>query len=386
MSEQTTYKVGAFTFTSYYEYRAAMEDVRRIESINSELDIQNPEVAIRLYNDIKDGIITFGSPVGEEFASHVADIVANKSKGLLSANEIIQGAEKEANKQRLLGGIFIAAAVVVLLIYAAVEIEDKISTRRLAQLASSMNTTVSGNVNKPIDSASSQPVSQLNQGLIDEYMNGGVESGTVTIGPWDAYIDVNGLSISEAMAPLYASNSDVVGWLTIENTDINYPVMQTIDDPQYYLTKSFDKKEDSAGSIFMDYRCDPVNSSTNTIIYGHNMKNGTMFGSLKKYLDKSYVEQHKSIIFRNLYDEREYEIIMVGLSAVGYSDGDGYKYYDFINADEPADLGEFIDNTASMAVYQGDLSVTKHDRLLTLSTCNGYTEDGRLFIVAKRVR
>ncbi len=382
MSEETIYKVGAFTFDSYYEYRAAMEDVRRIESINSELDIQDPEVAIRLYNDIKDGVITFGSPVGEEFASHVADIVANKSKGLLSAKEIIQGAEDEAKKQRLLGGIFIAAAVLVLLIYIGVEVEDKISTRRLAQLANAVNS----NVQSSYFTSSSTVPNQTNQEIIEQYINGGMESELVTLGPWDAYIDISGLSISEALAPLYASNSDVIGWLSIENTDINYPVLQTPDDPEYYLNKSFDKKDDSAGSIFMDYRCDPVNSKTNTIIYGHNMKNGTMFGSLKKYLDATYAENHKNIVFRNLYEEREYEIIMVGLSAVGYSDTEGYKYYNFINADEASDLDRFIESTSAMAVYKGDLSVTKYDRLLTLSTCNGYTEDGRLFIVAKRVR
>ena len=96
MAENKRFIIGGFEFETYYEYRAAQEDVRKIECINEELDIQDPEVALRLYNDIRDGIITFNSPIGKQYADHVADIVANKSAGMLGDREIIEEAAGKA--------------------------------------------------------------------------------------------------------------------------------------------------------------------------------------------------------------------------------------------------------------------------------------------------
>ena len=185
---------------------------------------------------------------------------------------------------------------------------------------------------------------------------------------------------------MYAENPDLVGILEVVGTDINYPVVQTISDPEYYLRRDFYGKESTSGTLFVDYRCDIVNPTTNTIIYGHNMRSGTMFGGLKRYLKQDYYQSHKKIIFKTLYEEQEYEIVGVGLSAVGYDDDENYKYYDFINAVTGSELQEFLNTIQSLSVYDETIDISATDKILTLSTCNSYTEDGRMFVVAKRVK
>ncbi len=111
-----------------------------------------------------------------------------------------------------------------------------------------------------------------------------------------------------------------------------------------------------------------------------------MVGGLKRYLDRDFYDTHKKIIFTTLYEEQEYEIVGVGLSSVGYDDDDTYKYYNFINAVTGAELQEFLDAIQAMSVYDETIDISAEDKILTLSTCNSYTEDGRLFVVAKRVK
>ena len=188
------------------------------------------------------------------------------------------------------------------------------------------------------------------------------------------------------MNELYSQNNDFVGVLTVVDTDINYPVMQTPSDPEYYLRRDFYGESSTAGTLFVDYRCDIVNPTTNTIIYGHNMRSGTMFGGLKRYLDYDYYQAHKTIIFKTLYEEQTYQVVGVGLSEVGYEDDDTYKYYDFIDALTGEELQEFIDNIQSLSVFDETIDITSDDKLLTLSTCNTYTENGRMFVVAKRIK
>jgi len=204
--------------------------------------------------------------------------------------------------------------------------------------------------------------------------------------PWDTDYEADDRPILTELKDLYDQNNDLVGVLEVVGTDINYPVMQTISDPEYYLRRDFYGDDSTAGSLFVDYRCDIVNQTTNTIIYGHNMRSGTMFGGLKRYLNKDYYQSHKTIIFKTLYEVQEYEIVGVGLSSVGYDDDDNYKYYNFIDAVTGSELQEFLDNIQSLSVYDETIDISATDKLLTLSTCNSYTEDGRMFVVAKRVK
>ena len=192
------------------------------------------------------------------------------------------------------------------------------------------------------------------------------------------------LSVLPEYAELLQQNPEMVGWLSIDDTEINYPVVQK--DNTYYLTHGFDQATNSNGSIFMDERCSILKPTINTIIYGHNMKSGMMFGGLKNYLQEGYLDAHKYINFNTIYEKRTYEIVAVGLSKVQYQDEDAYRYYDFITSTSAQDLEDFIQNVDSLAVYGNADGLTLQDKLLTLSTCNSYTEDGRLFVVAKQVQ
>lgn len=392
MAEKKRFIIGGFEFENHYEYRAAQEDVKKIECINAELDIQDPEVALRLYNDIRDGIITFNSPIGTQYTEHVADIVANKSAGLLDDREIIEEAATKAKSSRRLGIIFVAVAVVLVGIYASVEIKEVMETRRLAKIQEQVksaqdtnNSQKNANIKNENDDIDS--VENSNR---ENVSSNSSEANEITedliVSPWDTDYAPEDREILPELAGLYADNPDLVGILEVVGTDINYPVMQTINDPEYYLRRDFYGDESTAGTLFVDYRCDIVNPTTNTIIYGHNMRSGTMFGGLKRYLKQDYYQSHKTIIFKTLYEEQEYEIVGVGLSAVGYDDDENYKYYDFINAVTGSELQEFLNAIQSLSVYDETIDISATDKILTLSTCNSYTEDGRMFVVAKRVK
>ena len=107
MQEQGKYKIGEYTFQTFHEYRDGQEDVRKIECINKELNIQDPEVAVRLYNDIRSGKIVFKSPIGDQFFAHLADIVADKSVDLLEDKAVVEEAEGKVKYQKILGVAFI---------------------------------------------------------------------------------------------------------------------------------------------------------------------------------------------------------------------------------------------------------------------------------------
>ncbi|MCR4782872.1 MAG: class B sortase [Lachnospiraceae bacterium] len=349
------YKIGGYVFNTYYEYRNAEEDIKRIEIIKKNIDISDPEAAVKLYNTIREGSIEFKSPIGEKFFDYIADVVADKSVGLLEDKKVVDEAEGAAKNQKIMAIAVLALAVFSFSYFAYSEISDIVETRRIQKVSELKNTSSS-----------------------EKYKSDSVKTSKK---------DANGnpLVILPEYQDAYSKNSDLVGWLKIDGTDIDYPVLCKNKDNEYYLNHSFEKADDKNGSIFMDYRSDIINPTTNTIIYGHNMSSGMMFGSLKNYLDESFFQQHKTIAFDTLYEKRQYEIVAVCLSNVAYQDEDQYRYYNFIQAKTKAEWEEFYNDVNGRNVYGTTVDLKDSDQILTLSTCNKYMTDGRLFIVAKRV-
>lgn len=185
---------------------------------------------------------------------------------------------------------------------------------------------------------------------------------------------------------MYGTNSDLVGWIVVEETDINYPVVQSKVYQEYYLDHNFDGEEDDAGAIFADARNDVFLPDDNIILYGHNMKNGSMFGTLQSYLDKTYYDSHKTISFDTLYDRHKYEIVSVGLSKISDESADTFKYYNFLNASNKKEFGNYVKNIKKLEAYDTGVSMKYGDKLITLSTCNSVEEDGRLFIIAREIK
>lgn len=184
---------------------------------------------------------------------------------------------------------------------------------------------------------------------------------------------------------LYEKNPQIVGWIKIGDTIIDYPVMQTTDN-EFYLNHNFDGEEDRNGCIFMDYQCNILKGDDNTILYGHHMKSGQMFGTLNKYSDKSYFDKHPTIEFDTIYEKGEYQIVYVFRSKVYSEEEVTFKYYQFINATSVQEFNSYMNEMSQLSIYDTGITTTYGDSLLTLSTCDYQETKGRFVIVAKRIK
>lgn len=214
-----------------------------------------------------------------------------------------------------------------------------------------------------------------------------LESGrpvTVNLSDYD-FSNRSSRQVLDKYKTLYNINPDIVGWISIEGTEIDYPVMQTVKDEQFYLHRNFYKAESTSGLPFMDDRCIISDTSSNIIIYGHNMKNGSMFAGLLKYQDKDFYEKHKYIRFDTIYAEGMYEIVAVFRSRVAFVDEDTFRFYNFIESDSVEEFEEFYDTIRSLSLYETDATAISSDYLLTLSTCEYSEEDGRFVVVARKI-
>lgn len=181
---------------------------------------------------------------------------------------------------------------------------------------------------------------------------------------------------------LYKINNDIVGWLEIENTNMNYPVMQTKDRPDYYLRKNFYKEYSVFGTPYIDENCD-IENGNNLIIYGHHINGNKMFGELENYKNEEYYNKHKFIKFYTLNEKAEYEIISVFKTTV-YNDK-GFKYYQYYNLEDEREFETFINKCKELSLYDTQKIAKYGDKLLTLSTCEYSQSNGRLVVVARKI-
>lgn len=180
-------------------------------------------------------------------------------------------------------------------------------------------------------------------------------------------------------------NSDIVGWIEIENTNISYPVMIYTDN-SYYLDKNYNKEYSVFGSLFINYKFDFLSDSSNMLIYGHNNKNGSMFADLLKYADEDFIENSKYIHYTSLEEEMIFEIFSVLKTRVFYQyETDVFRYYNFVNSNSEVEYLEFVNNAKSSSLYESNISITYPNKLITLSTCAYHTENGRFAIIGSLV-
>lgn len=181
-------------------------------------------------------------------------------------------------------------------------------------------------------------------------------------------------------------NSDIVGWLEISETNINYPVLQGSDN-DYYLTHNYKKEKTSGGSLFLDKSYDFSIPSSNLLIYGHRHETGIMFEDLIKYKDEKFYKKHPNIRFTTCDEDATYEIIAAFFSRVYYkSEKNVFRYYFFVNADNEKDFDSYVENAKKASIYDTGKTAKYGDQLMTLSTCSYHTEDGRFAVVAKKVK
>lgn len=208
------------------------------------------------------------------------------------------------------------------------------------------------------------------------------EDTAPTINYTDTNVEVP--EVLEEYKNLYNMNKKLIGWLKIDDTIIDYPVMQTSDN-EYYLTHNINQEKDRNGALFLDKDCDVLKPSTNLIIYGHHMSSGRMFGNLDDYESESYYKKHSIIQFDTIYEKGTYEVMYVFRSKL-YSEAEVvFKYYQFIECYSEQEFDSYMKEMAAMSLYDTGVTAKYGDRLLTLSTCDNSVEYGRFVVVAKRV-
>lgn len=181
-------------------------------------------------------------------------------------------------------------------------------------------------------------------------------------------------------ADVYAQNNDLVGWVSIPGTHIDYPVMQTKDNPDFYLKHAFDKSYSNYGVPYVQENCN-IGISDNLVLYGHHMNNGSMFSDLCKYESEDFYQEHKIIHFDTLESFGEYEVI-AAFKTVAYSQ-EGFKYYHFVRAESAEQFDEYIAECKALALYDTGVTAEYGDKLITLSTCEYSRTNGRMVVVAK---
>ena len=184
----------------------------------------------------------------------------------------------------------------------------------------------------------------------------------------------------EKYGALYEQNNDFVGWIQIDGTNINYPVMQTPDNPDYYLKHSFEKTWSDYGVPYLDEAC-VIGQSNNLVIYGHHMSNGSMFSDLELYSDPAFCMDHPVIRFDTLTSFGEYEVIAVFRYNTNQ---ETFRYDREVNMDEGR-FSWFIEQVHARELFSTGKDASFGDQLLTLSTCEYTYKNGRLVVVARKV-
>lgn len=184
-------------------------------------------------------------------------------------------------------------------------------------------------------------------------------------------------------AELFRLNNDLVGWIQIPDTKINYPVMQTPDSEDYYLHRDVYGDYSRHGTIYVRESCDVFAPSDNVTIYGHRMKDGSMFFGLTEYMDEEYYREHKYIYFDTLLEYHTYEIMSVFITSASL--GKGFRYHAFETALSPEDFYDFVDTCKELSLYDTGVTAELGDKFITLSTCDYSVTNGRLVVVAKRI-
>ena len=188
------------------------------------------------------------------------------------------------------------------------------------------------------------------------------------------------------LSALTAVNSDIKGWIKIGGTKVNNPVLQSpATDSTYYLYRNYKKISSGFGSIFLDSLCDYEKPSKNLILYGHNMRDGSMFGDLLKYDKLDFYKEHPTIIFDTLKEQADWKIISIFKTNTLEEQGEIFDYLkiDFAN---DKDFLNFVYDVKIRSLIDTPVDIGKNDTIITLSTCSYELKDFRTVVVARKVR
>jgi len=190
-------------------------------------------------------------------------------------------------------------------------------------------------------------------------------------------------AIKAGLLSLHEENPDCIGWITIEGTSIDYPVMYHPDEENYYLKRDFYGSYSANGCLFISELCDPSDCD-NLIIYGHHMNSGKMFAALEGYKHREFYEEHPLITYHTLHGKETYQVFTVFCTPV-YT-GNDFAYYLFTKAGAEADYTDYVREIMERSLYDTGISAAYGEKLMTLSTCEYSLKNGRVVVVAKKIK
>ena len=182
----------------------------------------------------------------------------------------------------------------------------------------------------------------------------------------------------------YSRNTDMIGWLTIPNSEIDFPVMQSYEDPDKYLTKDFFQNPSSYGCPYVQSNCDILTPSDNIIIYAHEMADGTMFAPLRQYKDFEFYKKHKTVNFEIDGEIQNYSVLAFIVLPYTTDDRSSFRFYEFVDAYDPKSFNDSVEKCKSLSEYDTEVTAEYSDKLLTLATSEYNSDNERLLLIAKQ--
>lgn len=388
-------------FRSREEYQAALRDKELIDSITGNLKLDNPKDIEKLYMELKNGKYEFETIVGRQFDDNIYELYKQiQAEKLQKAEEERLHKEKRRKKIEKVKSTLTNHKKSDRPKKSKVRLEDmdkdmqkevlfilkkKERKRKMVMVACVLLCVACFGYLGAYYQVSAKSAREFEE--LAELKQAGANGQVTAKNDVKIHYSDDDVEIPDVL-PEYQNilnkNQRLIGWIKIDDTIIDYPVMQTVNN-EYYLDHNFNQEEDKNGCIFMDYQCDVIKGCDNMILYGHHMKSGKMFGTLNKYSQQSYYEKHPTIKFDTIYEKGEYQIMYVFRSKV-YSEEDvNFKYYQFINAGSEKEFNSYINEMAALSLYDTGVTASYGDKLLTLSTCDYQEKKGRFVVVAKRV-
>ena len=387
-------------FRDAEEYEAALRDKQLIDSITGSLKLDNPKDSETLYLELKNGKYAFESAVGRQFDDNIFELYQR-----IKETERKQQEEKKARKEKRRQQLEMLKKVPKIskqsnkaenktkledfdmeMQRQIVEILKKKERKRKILIAACLFMCIISfgylGAYYQVSAKSAKEFEELSAMKEAGALKGTSNKNKVKINLVEDEIVIP--DILPEYELIHQKNQKLIGWVKIDNTIIDYPVMQTVNN-EYYLDHNFNQEEDRNGCIFMDYQCDVIKGCDNIILYGHHMKSGKMFGTLNKYSKQSYYEEHPTIQFDTIYEKGTYQVMYVFRSKVYSEEEVTFKYYQFINAASEMEFDSAMNEMAALSLYDTGVTAAYGDKLLTLSTCDYQEKKGRFVVVAKKI-
>ena len=383
-------------FRTRADYEAALRDQKKIERIKAETDLDNPKQIYELLKDLQSGSYRFETIVGRDFDDEIYEKAeALKKQGITPENaantvkadkkkkeKALRQKEKKSKKKEY--SVNLSDYDKDMQKQILIEMKKREKRRKLIVALSSLVAVLCFGyfgVYYFFAARTSMDYEQLSDLKGSDALSETQEKNDFSLHKSSVKLT----DILDEYKTLYSKNKRLIGWLKIDDTNIDYPVMQT-ENNEYYLDHNFNQEYDKNGSLFLDCDCNVYPRSTNMIIYGHHMKSGSMFGNLQQYAKESYGKKHSVIEFDTIYEKATYQVMYVFRSQVYNEDDVVFKYYQFIEANSEEEFNFYMKEMASMSLYDTGVTANFGDSLLTLSTCDSSQTDGRFVVVAKRIK